>query len=116
MSFLKKVQETPTRVEARDGPEGGLDHGASNPLNWVTQLQSGKNDREVYEDAKRLCAIITDWQKTALEANQIFEHMMKNGGLAFEKHSPDILKGCSRQNLESIIKICERVMKAAPIV
>jgi hypothetical protein len=112
MSFLKKIQ----KIVASDGPEGGLDHGASNPLNWVTTLQSGKSDREVYTEAKRLCEIITDWQKHALEANHIFDHLMRNGGLQFEKHSPDILKGCSREKLEHIIRICERLKQAAPTV
>jgi hypothetical protein len=111
MSFLKKV-----RILADDGPEGGLDHGASNPLNWTTTLQSGKNDREVYNDAKKLCAILTDWQNNALEANHIFDNLMKNGGLQFERHSPDILKGCSREKLAIVIKVCERIMKSAPTV
>jgi hypothetical protein len=109
MSYLKKIQ-------AADGPEGGTDHGASNPENWVTRLQTGKNERERYNDAKTLNGILMGWQEQALVANQIFEEMMANGGILFEKHSPDILKGCKRENLEIIIKICERVAKAAPIV
>jgi len=109
MSYLKKILAT-------DGPEIGLDHGASNPLNWVTNLQTGKNEREVFDDAKTLHEIIMLWQGKALEANQIFEQLMKNGGIQFEKHSPEILKGCKRENLEIIVKICQRLIQGAPIV
>jgi len=109
MSYLKKIL-------AMDGPENGLDHGASNPLNWVTNLQTGKNEREVFDDAKTLHEIVMGWQEKALQANQIFEQLMKSGGLQFEKHSPEILKGCQRENLEIVIKICQRLAQGAPIV
>lgn len=103
-------------IVADDGPATGLPSGASNPQNWVTQLQTGKNPYELKQDAEKLNNILMAWSDSALEANHVFQQLMMNGGKHFEMYSPVILKGLSREKLKHIADICQRLLGEAPTV
>lgn len=116
MTFLKTVEKK-WKVTAVDGPDHNASpHGASNPENWVSKLQSGKNATELKEDAQKLHDIVTNWQETALEANHLYAALAANGGRYFEMHSPLILKGMSREKLLNICEICSKIALKAPTV
>jgi len=116
-SFLKKIQTNWTIV-AEDGPNSSktVPSGASNPENWVTQLQTGKSSFELKEDATKLRDIVGSWQSSALEAHDVFKTLMANGGRGFEQNSPILLKGLSREKLLFIAEICSKMAEQAPSV
>lgn len=116
MSFLKIVGKK-WKVSAVDGPDfKTAPSGASNPENWVSKLQSGKNPHELKADADRLHDIVANWQDLALEAHDLFTCLSANGGKNFEMHSPIILKGMSREKLLYIAEICSKIAQQAPII
>jgi len=113
---IKELVEA-RKVQASDGPNASdLRPGASHPMNWVTQLQTGLNADELKTLAHSLHAFVAGWQTQALEANDAFKKLNMNGGKNFEMFSPILLKGMSREKLMMLAEICTKFMQQAPTI
>lgn len=101
-----------------DGPASDRysNSGSNQPENWVSEKQSGLTDTEIHDLSLKMNDIVSCWQENALDAFDLYQVLMQNGGRYLEMHSPKIHKGLSRSKLEKIAEICQRLAQGSPIV
>jgi len=90
--------------------------GSSHPENWQTTIQSGKTPEEVRQDAIALSTILLTWQSQILHAQEYYEELTANSDKYLHLYSPILIKGLSREKLEGIATICQKMSKLATIV
>jgi hypothetical protein len=90
--------------------------GSSHPDNWQTSLQSGKTPEEIRQDAIALADILQSWQSKILHAQDYFEELTANSDKYLHLYNPILIKGLSREKLETIARICKKFARLATIV
>lgn len=117
--FLERLKEHYVVSNATDvstNPETDFQTGSSHPENWQTDLQNGKSAEEIRQDALGLSGILTEWQNRVLEAQDYFKEFTANDDKYFHLYEPILVKGLSREKLESIAAICQKFAQIAKIV
>jgi hypothetical protein len=90
--------------------------GSSHPENWQTTVQSGKTPEEIRQDAIALAGILQSWQSQVLQAQDYYKELTANTDKYLHLYNPILIKGLSREKLETIALICQKFAKLATIV
>jgi hypothetical protein len=90
--------------------------GSAHPDNWQTSLQSGKSVEEIRQEANALSAILISWQSQVLQAQDYFTELTANSDKYLHMFNPILIKGLSREKLETMANICIKFSKLATIV
>jgi len=109
------VVEQPKPVEEKPGTTD-LQPGSSHPDNWQTAIQTGKSAEEIRQDAIALAAILQNWQSQVLHAKDYFDVLSANSDKYLHMYNPILIKGLSREKMETIAHICKKFARLATIV
>lgn len=102
---------------AGDGPEANpIGPGSSSPENWQTALQTGLNEHQIREHAKKVADLVEDMQRIGLELNDVWGPLSDNGGKYLEMHLPIIIKNLSREKLTTLAEILTTLANHCMIV
>jgi hypothetical protein len=104
----EKPAEKPGEIDTRPG--------SAHPDNWQTSLQSGKSVDEIRQEANALSAILIGWQSQVLQAQDYFTELTANSDKYLHMFNPILIKGLSREKLETMANICIKFSKLATIV
>ena len=110
-----KTTEQPQQSADKPGEED-TQPGSSHPDNWQTNLQSGKTPEEIRQDAIALSGILQSWQSQVLQAQDYYKELTANTDKYLHLYNPILIKGLSRDKLETIALICQKFAKLATIV
>ena len=110
-----KTEQQPQQSADKPG-ESDTQPGSSHPENWQTNLQSGKTPEEIRQDAIALSCILQSWQSQVLQAQDYYKELTANTDKYLHLYNPILIKGLSRDKLETIALICQKFAKLATIV
>ena len=110
-----KTEQQPQQSADKPG-ESDTQPGSSHPENWQTNLQSGKTPEEIRQDAIALSGILQSWQSQVLQAQDYYKELTANTDKYLHLYNPILIKGLSRDKLETIALICQKFAKLATIV
>lgn len=96
--------------------EADTQPGSAHPENWQTDLQTGKSAEEIRQDAMALSGILMSWQEQVLRAQEYFDLLTANQDKYLHLYNPILIKGLSREKLETMAKICQKFARLATIV
>ena len=108
--------EPPAEKPAEKPGESDTRPGSAHPDNWQTSLQSGKSVEEIRQEANALSAILLSWQSQVLQAQDYFTELTANSDKYLHMFNPILIKGLSREKLETMANICIKFSKLATIV
>ena len=109
------VPEQPKVAEDKPG-DVDTQPGSAHPENWQTAIQTGKSAEEIRQDAISLADILQNWQSQVLHAKDYFEVLTANSDKYLHMYNPILIKGLSREKLETIAHICKKFARLATIV
>lgn len=122
-SFRKRLQsryqvlsEEENLEDVESDESTDLQRGSSHPENWQTDIQSGKSSEEIRQEANALSQILLDWQAQVLQAEDYFKELTANSDKYLHLYTPILIKGLSREKLETISEICQKFARLATIV
>jgi hypothetical protein len=110
------VAPPPAEKPAEKPGESDTRPGSAHPDNWQTSLQSGKSMEEIRQEANALSAILLGWQSQVLQAQDYFTELTANSDKYLHMFNPILIKGLSREKLETMANICIKFSKLATIV
>lgn len=100
-----------------DGPQAKpVGPGSSSPDNWQTDLQTGLNEHQLREKAKKLTELVEGIQTSSLELKDCWAPFIANGGKHLEMHLPIITKNLSRSKLTELAEILTTLAQHSTIV
>jgi hypothetical protein len=112
-------QQAPVTPTPAPAPKAGAEDtqpGSAHPDNWQTELQTGKSAEEIRQEAIALSEILVEWQSKILHAKEYFDVMTANQDKYLHMYNPILIKGLSREKLETIAVICQKFARIATIV
>ena len=119
-TYIDKLTKRLVTAEAPapgDGPQANpIGPGSSSPENWQTGLQSGLNEHQIREKAKKVADCVENIQQTGLELVDAWGPLSDNGGKHMEMHLPIIMKNLSREKLTTIAEILTTLANHCMIV
>lgn len=107
--------EQPVEKAAKPG-EVDTQPGSAHPDNWQTDVQTGKSSEEIRQDASALSGILLSWQSQVLQAQDYFGVLTANSDKYLHMYNPILIKGLSREKMETIATICQKFARLATIV
>lgn len=117
---LKQYYEINSDTDASEpvSPQSSEDlhTGSSSPDNWQTAIQTGKSAEEIRQDALVLSDIVNGWQYDILRAKEYYDELTANSDKYLHMYEPILIKGLSREKLESIALICQKLAQIVKIV
>jgi hypothetical protein len=111
-------ESVPVTVEKPADKPGQTDTqpGSAHPDNWQTEIQTGKSAEEIRQEAIALSEILIEWQSRVLHAKEYFDVLTANQDKYLHMYNPILIKGLSREKLETIAAICQKFARLATIV
>ena len=98
-----------------DGPQAKpVGPGSSSPDNWQTDLQTGLNEHQLRDKAKRLTELVESLP--FLELKDCWAPFAANGGKHLEMYLPIIIKNLSRSKLTELAEVLTTLAQHTMIV
>jgi hypothetical protein len=113
-----QVRSDDAEAPVSDARPGEVDTqpGSAHPDNWQKDIQSGKSAEQIRQDAVALSGILQGWQNNVLQADEYYKELAANADKYLHLYNPILIKGLSRDKLETIALICSKFAKLATIV